>query len=209
MAIHPTAIVNKEAKIGKNVDIGQFVSPGQVIAAMYSIEAAEISVPMRDEDLFWFSVPGFTTETGAGSKATVYAEIAGQKLEWPAEIVRAEGFLDPRTRMVNVVVRVDHPYKSIPPLAMGLFTSVSIEGKMLDDSITIPRSSIHDDGIVWIVDKNNRIRFRHVKIARFEGNEAWITSGLKDGDIVVTSSIKAVTDSMKVNLRSAKGKIQK
>ena len=190
----------------KNVDLGQFVSPGQVIAAMYSIEAAEITVPMRDEDLFWLSVPGFTTKNEPGSRATVYAEIAGQKLSWPADIVRAEGFIDSRTRMVNIVVRVDHPYRSTPPLAMGLFASVSFEGKVLDGAIVLPRSSIHNENTVWIVDENSRIRFHKIKIARFEGNNAWITSGLNDSDIVVTSNIKSVTDSMKVNFRSAKGK---
>ncbi|MBN2185475.1 MAG: efflux RND transporter periplasmic adaptor subunit [Candidatus Krumholzibacteriota bacterium] len=189
----------------KNVDIGQFVSPGQAIAAMYSIDEAEITVPMRDEDLFWLSVPGFTTENEPGSPATVNAEIAGQKMSWPAKIVRAEGIIDSKTRMVNLVVRVDDPYESTPPLAMGLFTSVRFEGKALDGVIVLPRSSIHNDDTVWIVDENGRLRFRKVKIARFEGNSVWITSGLDKSNIVVTSEIKAVTDSMKVNFRSAKG----
>ncbi len=189
----------------KNVDIGQFVSPGQVIAAMYSVEAAEITVPMRDEDLLYLSVPGFTTEDAAGSSATVSAEIAGQKLSWPAVTVRAEGIMDPRTRLVNVVVRVEDPYESIPPLAMGLFTSVRFEGSVLEGAVVLPRSSIRDGSTVWIVDGDGRIRFRDVEIARFEGNNAWISSGLDDGDIVVTSEIKAVTDSMKVNIRPAKG----
>ncbi len=189
----------------KNVDIGQFVSPGQVIAAMYSVEAAEITVPMRDEDLLYLSVPGFTTEDAAGSSATVSAEIAGQKLSWPAVTVRAEGIMDPRTRLVDVVVRVEDPYESIPPLAMGLFTSVRFEGSVLEGAVVLPRSSIRDGSTVWIVDGDGRIRFRDVEIARFEGNNAWISSGLDDGDIVVTSEIKAVTDSMKVNIRPAKG----
>ncbi|MBN2071401.1 MAG: efflux RND transporter periplasmic adaptor subunit [Candidatus Krumholzibacteriota bacterium] len=190
----------------KNADIGQFVSPGQVLATIYSIEAAEITVPMKNDDLSWFSVPGFTTENDPGSCATVIAEIAGMELQWPAMVMRAEGFLDSRTRMVNVVVRVDKPYQSTPPLAMGLFTSVRIEGNLLENTTVIPRSSVHEDNTVWLVDPDGRLRFRRVEIARFEGNDAWITSGLSAGELVVTSAVKAVTDSMKVNLRPVKGK---
>ena len=132
--------------IRKNVDIGQFVSVGQQLGSMYSTEAAEIAVPLTQEDLEWFYVPGFTPDGTGESTVTVYAEIAGRSLTWPARIMRAEGVLDERTRMVNVVVRVERPYDSVPPLAMGLFVTIEIRGVEVPDAVWLPRSAVHEGG---------------------------------------------------------------
>jgi RND family efflux transporter MFP subunit len=62
----------------ENVDVGQYVSPGQSLGILYSTEAAEIIVPLEGEALFWFDVPAFTSSNGTGSAATVRANIAGR-----------------------------------------------------------------------------------------------------------------------------------
>ena len=110
-----------EGRVGQeNVDAGQYVPVGKALATLYSTEAAEIVVPMEDEKTFWFHIPGFTPGEGHGSLVTVLARIAGQKRTWPAKVVRTEGKLDERTRMINIVVRVEKPYAKKPPLAVGL-----------------------------------------------------------------------------------------
>ena len=55
----------------KKVDIGQYISPGQAVATLYSIEAAEIVLPMESNHLQWFHVPGFTSEEKAVPAAVV------------------------------------------------------------------------------------------------------------------------------------------
>lgn len=186
----------------ESVDVGQYVSPGQVLASLYSTNAAEIVIPLEDADLFWFHVPGFTPGYGRGSKATVRARIAGRDMSWQGRVVRAEGKLDERTRMINVVIRVERPYAKRPPLGVGLFVSVDIEGRTIPEATMIPRSALHRQDIVWVVDKDGRLCFRKVEIARFSGDMVIIRSGLSDGEAVVVSPIKAVTDGM--NVRSAK-----
>jgi hypothetical protein len=45
----------------------------------------------------------------------------------PTQVVRTEGELDPQTRMINVVARVESPYAPAAgraPLAVGLFLDV-------------------------------------------------------------------------------------
>jgi RND family efflux transporter MFP subunit len=96
----------------ENVDIGQYVSTGQNLATLFSTRAAEIVVPFEDESLFWFHVPGFTPGSGPGSPAKIMARFAGRDLTWTGRVNRAEGKLDERTRMINVVVRVEKPYQT-------------------------------------------------------------------------------------------------
>jgi RND family efflux transporter MFP subunit len=184
----------------ESVDIGQYVSAGKTVATLFSTRAAEIVVPFDDESLFWFDVPGFTPGDGDGSLARVITRIAGRDLSWSGKIVRAEGKLDERTRMVNVVVRVENPYATRPPLVAGLFVSVEIEGHTLENAAVIPRAALRENSMVWIVDEDGQLEFRKVVVARLETNHAILKSGLEDGDQVVTSGLKAVTDGMQVRI---------
>ncbi len=190
--------------IQKNVDLGQFVAVGQQLGSMYSIEAAEIAVPLPHEDLEWFYVPGFTPNGNGDSDVTVHADIAGRDLTWPGRVMRAEGVLDERTRMVNVTVRVERPYDSVPPLAMGLFVTVEIEGVEVPNAIWLPRSAVHEDDTVWIVDEESRIRFRPVDIIRYDGDRVLVT-GIEGDELVATSPIQIVTEGIKVNYELAGG----
>ena len=184
----------------EEVGIGQYISVGNAVATIYSIEAAEIIVPLEDEKLAWFHVPDFSPGEGEGALATVRARIAGQDLMWPGRVVRTEGKLDERTRMINVVIRVDRPYAKKPPLAVGLFVTVGIEGRSFSDAVIIPRAAMREGQVVWVVGKDNRLRYRNVTVAVIQDNQAVIQEGLKAGELVVTTPLKAVTDGMAVRV---------
>jgi len=188
----------------EDVDIGQYVSPGQAMATLYSIEAAEIVLPLEDEEAFWFHIPGFTPGDHPGSLADVRTRIAGRELAWAGKVVRTEGKLDERTRMINVVVRVDNPYAKKPPLVVGLFVSVEIKGRSLPKVAVIPRSALHQDNVVWIVDDGGRLRFRKVDVARVQGDRAIVSAGLENGEKVIITPLKAATDGMAVRIGEVK-----
>lgn len=182
----------------ENIGIGQYVSLGQSLATLYAVEAAEIVVPMEDGNAFWFNIPGFTPDKGAGAHATVTVQLAGRKVSWPGRVVRTEGKLDQKTRLLPVVIRVERPYSRKPPLAMGLFVTVHIRGRNLPGSVLLPRSALHQGNTVWIVDRGDRLRFRKVEVARFQGGMVLVNKGLKNGDRLVISPIETVTDGMTV-----------
>ena len=184
----------------ENVDIGQYVSTAKPLATLFSTEAAEIVIPFEDEALFWFDVPGFTPGDGPGSAVKVRARVAGRDLGWSGKVMRSEGKLDESTRMINVVVRIEKPYATRPPLAAGLFVTVEIRGRTLKNAAVIPRSALRDNNTVWVVDEKGQLVFRQVDIARLDTNQAILRAGLKDGDRLVTSGLNAVTDGMKVRV---------
>jgi RND family efflux transporter MFP subunit len=184
----------------ESVDIGQYVSSAKPLATLFSTDAAKIVVPFEDESLYWFHVPGFTPGNGSGSAVTIRARIAGHELTWRGQVVRAEGELDERTRMVQVVIRVEKPYASKPPLVAGLFVTVEIQGRTLENAAVIPRAALRDNDTVWVVDETGQLKFRRVDVARMGTNQAILRSGLEDQEMVVTSGLKVVTDGMKVRI---------
>jgi len=182
----------------ENVDIGQYVTGGQTLATLFSTDAAEIVLPLEDESLRWFHVPGFTPGDGPGSPAAIKARIAGRDLIWQGRVARAEAQLDAGTRLINVIVRVDNPYVSRPPLASGLFVTVEIQGSRLENAVLVPRSALRENGTVWVVADDGRLSFRKVTVARLLPEGAILNAGLENNEKVVISSLKAVTDGMRV-----------
>jgi RND family efflux transporter MFP subunit len=194
--------------VSENVDIGQYVSPGQSLATLHATDAAEIVIPLEDADLFWFDVPNLTTDSPHGANAEVKAVVAGKKVRWPGRVVRSEGRINELTRMHNVVVQVEKPYASLPPLTAGQFVEIEIYGRTIDHATVIPRAAIREGQIVWIVDpEKSRLYFRKVDVARSTHDGLVIEAGLSDNEMVVISSLKAVSDGMKVRfVEKKKGK---
>lgn len=183
----------------EQVDIGQYVTPGQTMATLYATDAVEIVVPMENEDLNWIAIPGFTTDKHPGADAIVKARVAGREMTWQGRVDRIEGQINEKTRMVNVVVRVADPYATRPPLTIGQFVEVEIDGETIPKAAVIPRAALHDQDTVWAVDpEDNRMYFRTVEIARMDERGVVVQSGLKDSDRVVVSPLKAATDGMQV-----------
>jgi RND family efflux transporter MFP subunit len=188
--------------VDENVGVGQYVSPGQPVATIFSTEVAEIVVPLEDESLYWFHVPGFTPGDGPGAPATVSARIAGRNLTWQGRVDRSEGKMDERTRMINVIVRVEAPYATKPPLAAGLFASVEIQGRTIPEAAIVPRAALRENDRVWVVDDTGRLAFRDIEVARLYPDRAILTDGLRAGERVVISPLNAVTDGMAVRINA-------
>ncbi len=184
--------------IEKFVDLGHYLRPGERVATIFSTEAAEVTVPLDDRDLAWIQVPGFTGP-GPGSPAQVRAEPAGRRQSWPGRVVRTQGRIDPRTRLVPVVVQVAHPYARRPPLVPGMFVEVEIQGRLLEGAALLPRSALRAGGVIWVVDQRGRLHFRRVKVARTSDDRVLVQEGLKQGELAVVSNLAAVTPGMAVH----------
>jgi len=183
----------------ESVDRGQVVNTGQTLATLYSTDAAEITVPFEPKDLAWFDVPGFTNGNGNGGEAVVRGNAAGEEKIWRGRVLRSEGQIDEATRMVGVVVGVEEPYASRPPLAVGMFVHVEIRGDPLPDAVLIPRAALRQGDTAWVVEEG-RLRFRDLDVARIQGEEVLVTSGIRAGELVVVTALKAVTDDMAVRV---------
>ncbi|MCF7956355.1 MAG: efflux RND transporter periplasmic adaptor subunit [Phycisphaerae bacterium] len=189
----------------ESVDIGQYIPAGQPVATVYSTDAVEIAVPLEDTQLEWFDVPGgynngSNSVEGEGAKAEVTAEFAGGLHCWPGQVVRTRGQIDPVSRMVYVVVEVDDPFKfskSRPPLVPGMFVTIDIQGRMINKVIRVPRYAIRDGGEVWI-EKEGELKIVKVEILRMDRENAYISDGLVDGDVVIVSPLDIVTNGMKI-----------
>ena len=208
-------------------DAGQHLNAGQPIAQIYSIEKAEIVVPIPDADLAWFPLPlpgrvqdaaqpGQTVSAPAeapgrphlfsreGANAVISGTFAGRSHQWQGRVVRTEGELDPQSRMVRLVIEVDKPYAGIAtgqaPLTVGMFVDVAIAGRPADDVRTLPRSALRQGDRVWTVSPTGILRVRDTRVLRAMKEEVLIRLDLPADEQIVISQLSGVTDGMKVRL---------
>ncbi len=190
----------------KNVDVGQFVARGTPIATLYAVDFAEVRLPIRDEDLAFLELPlDYRGQKGhaTGPPAVFRARFGGRMHSWKGRIVRTEGEIDPRTRMVVVVGRVENPYgrgedPGRPPFSVGMFVQAEIQGRTLADVARLPRRAVRPDDEALVVSPDGHLRIRRVEVLRREGETLLVRSGLADGEQVVVSPLETVVDGMSV-----------
>ena len=187
----------------KATDVGQYVNPGAALAHIYATDTAEVRLPIPDGDFAHLDLPMDFHGGADGPRVRLRADLAGKQREWTAHVVRVEGEIDPRTRMVYVVARVDDPYgraaqEAGAPLAVGLFVEAEIEGRMIERAVVLPRTALRRGDIVLVVDDESRIRFQPVEVLRTGSDEVVIGAGLSGGERICVSTIETVTDGMSV-----------
>lgn len=191
----------------ERVDIGQFVSRGSTVATIYATDIAEVRLPIHDEELAYLDLSLATRNSDSKQpvKVTLRARFAGANHEWQGEVVRTEGELDPRTRMVNVIAQVVSPYAQTddrPPLFVGLFVEARIHGIRVDDVVVLPRLALRGEQRVFVVDASNRLRFRDVDVLRIVADQVYVRGGLQSGELVCISALENALDGMSVRLQT-------
>jgi RND family efflux transporter MFP subunit len=192
----------------ERVDVGQFVNRGTSVATIYATDIAEVRLPIHDEELAYLelSLTARHTDIEHPVNVTLRARFAGDTHEWQGEVVRTEGELDPSTRMINVIAQVVSPYSPAndrPPLSIGLFVEAEIHGKQVDNVVVLPRSALRNASQVFVVDANNRLRFRDVDVLRIVADEVYIKGGLQPGELVCISALENALDGMSVRMQSS------
>jgi RND family efflux transporter MFP subunit len=190
-----TGLVSNE-----RVDLGQFVSRGSSIATLYASGTVEVRLPIADHQLAYLNLDlghRGLLDASTAPPVTLTADYAGRIYTWQGRIVRTEGQIDSKSRMVNVVARVNNE-TSETPLTVGLFVEAEIEGRLAEDVVVLPRNAMRNGNQVLVVDTDKRLRYRDVEPLRMYHDEVLIRGGLEAGELVCISPLQTVIDGMPV-----------
>ncbi len=176
----------------KHTDLGQFVGAGTPLADIFSVETAEVRLPIPQSKLEYLELPGLEGYED-GSAIDLYTDVGGVIKHWSARLHRTEGVFDERSRALYTVARIEDPYglqdPDQLPLRMGTFVNANIQGRELTDVVVLPRYVLRAGSYVWVVDETMHLRNREVTSLRTGGDKIYITAGLNEGDIVSLTSL--------------------
>ena len=203
------------------VALGDVVQPGQPLASLYPVHDLEVSVPLEERQLRWLDLPPLADDpkpdlettppssssginrASSGSPATLEAERAGEKRQWPGRVVRTEGRVDPRTRMTNVVIAAESAGSLQEPASLllpGLFVDVLVHGKSIEQVTAIPRDALRgpQESMVWLA-VDDTLQKKQIERVHTERATAYV-KGLQEGDLVIRTRLAAPVEGMTLEI---------
>jgi RND family efflux transporter MFP subunit len=190
----------------KHSDLGQFVSAGAKLVDVFSVEYAEVRLPIPQSKLAYLELPelhGYES----GAEIDLYTDVAGDVKHWTAYLHRTEGTFDERSRVLYTVARIEDPYglhhPEREPLRIGTFVNANIEGREQQGLITLPRYVLRAGNFVWVVDDSMHLRNRKVTTLRTGSDVIYISAGLDEGDLVCLTKLDNSFDGAKVEIQSS------
>ncbi len=178
---------------GRYAEPGQVVNPGQKIVtiARPEIREAEFSVPSDLADVLWDHNDFDMIVRLDATTAMKAAAVRG-----------VDPTADPSTRTRTVYLTLNDPP---PAFRLGITISVTLE-KAISPRIELPATALLEtDGKtrIWIVEKepsdgDATVSLRDVTVATRTSDTITVTSGLSEGERVVTAGVHSLTPGQKV-----------
>lgn len=181
------------------VDLGQYLSVGAPLGSLFSIAQAEVRLPVPMDRLAYLQLPG-NAAIAPPAPVTLENELGQQ---WQARLLRSEGVLDARSRVLFLVAVVDDPYaleSQEPPLRMGSFVKADIQGRRFDNVVVVPRHVLRSGNQVWVVNEQGKLVNREVQTLRSAGELVYIHAGLAEGERVSLANIPGAIAGLRVEV---------
>jgi hypothetical protein len=194
--------------MSRSVGLGQYVSAGAVLGQVFSVDVAQVRLPLTDLQLSALRLPlGFEAEANNAPKVIFTTNIGRNQHQWTGRIVRTNAAVDQNTRLSYAIAEVDDPYGQAAdqgaPFAVGMFVNARIKGFEETEAWVLPRDALRQEDTVYVVDQDNKLNIRQVEVYATTSGEVFISAGVSTGENVVTSAVNNVFDGMLVEPLSA------
>lgn len=172
----------------RSIDIGDLITPNsKELFALTQIDKLRLSL--------W--VPQvYASEIKTNQEASV--TVNGLSEKFKGKIEHVSGAIDPVTRARQIEIVLDNPDRKLIP---GAYAEVSLNLVKAIPAQIIPPSALvisKNDPYVVIVDKDDKVRFRNVKIGRDLGKTIEIIDGVSPDDQLILSPSELLEEGEKV-----------
>lgn len=189
----------------KNVDLGSQVSAQDQLAELVGTDEYWIQASVSLERLKWITVP--VKDGAQGSLVRVrYGNGSQSAYELTGRVVRLLSDLETDGRMARLLVAVKDPLglkkneNHQPPLLIGDFVHVEIQGVQLKNVYRIPRIALRDNSKIWTVRDDGMLRIRQAHILWRDTGTVLLKEGLSSKERLIISDIQSPVDGMPVRI---------
>jgi len=199
-----------DAKIlSRNVNVGSQVAAGETCGRLVGLDEYWVIVTVPLSKVYWVAF----AERGEERPSTVRLR---NRAAWPegvyrqGRVERLIGSLEEGTRLARILVTVPNPLaggldsRTDPPLVIGAVLQAEIECRPLEDVVRLSRDYIRDNGTVWVND-GEELRIREVEVVFEDADYAYLESGLRSGDAIVTTNLRTAAEGLALRTESSEG----
>ncbi|MEQ8925175.1 MAG: efflux RND transporter periplasmic adaptor subunit [Fulvivirga sp.] len=173
----------------RKVSPGSYISSSDELVTVYSINPIKID----------FSVPGkYAAQVNVGDK--LQFQVDGYDNEsFQGSIYAIEPQIDPTTRSINLRATSANEENKLLP---GQFAKIRLTISTFEEAILIPTEAVIPElnSKKVFVSKNGKVETREIETGIRMSNNIQVTTGLNNGDTVITTGILQLRTGMPVNL---------
>lgn len=187
----------------KRVDIGSQVAVQEQLAEIMGVDEYRVQVAMPTDKLQYIMFPGQHSEQGSSARI-LYRNGSIRS----GTVRKLLGELETEGRMARVLISVPDPLgvstpdSKEPPLLIGEYVRVEIQGPLMDGIYQIVNSALHDSRSIWVVGKDETLEIRNVQVLWRTRDAVFINSGLQPGDRLILSGIPVPVAGMKLKVET-------
>ncbi len=201
-----------DARIGNvSVEKGEFAAVGNILFEALGTQAVEINAQLATSQFRPLLIGLSHHSSNLQNPKSLAIIMNKMHLEaivhlvsndvekWQGKLIRIGEAIDPIRDMIDLVVKVNNPYKNVipgkrPPLLKGMYVAVQFFApakKML----VVPRKAIHQ-GRVYIAKPDNKLEIRAVNILHKQGQLVVINKGIKAGEKIIITDVIPVIEGL-------------
>lgn len=174
----------------KALNIGQMASPGTVLAKVNDISSVYATIQVPQEKISSLKIGQAATVTVDGIDKTYDGVIQNMDLS-----------ADTSSRVFNCKIKIDNGDKSLLP---GIFGKVQLISEQKTEIITVPINALvgSEGNYSVFINDNGKAKKQKITIGETDESNVEITSGVKDGDVVICSNIGSLQDGNEIEVTS-------
>lgn len=183
-----------------HLDSAAHVSAGQPLLDIGNTAAVEAVIDVLSGEVRQIQ-PGAPVQLGLGRGASA---LVGQVTRIEPVAFTKVSALGIEEQRVNVIVGLEPPAASAPPLGDGFRVDARITVFKQANALLVPTAALVRDGEQWrvLVVEAGRARARAVQLNDRNADVAWLKDGLRAGETVVLYPGSMVSDGQPVRLRN-------
>jgi len=189
----------------RNANLGAWMSAfstGTPLAKLVGTDSFWVNVSVPVDKLRWLSIPEITGAKGSLVKIS-YESAWGQGVFRQGYIKRLQAEIEPEGRMAKILVEVDDPLcqqaenKGKPPLMLGTYVQVELEGNLLENVLELPETVLHDGKTLWLFNEKSELTFLDITPIWKENGNIYLTQNiLPENSAVIVSDLAAPVQGM-------------
>jgi len=190
--------------VSKNISTGNYVNTSSELFKIVSAESFWIEAEVDNRYLKYLKSKN---SDKVGSKVLIYPDSSENKIYREGEILSFVPQVESASQKTKIVIEVSDPLsikdKKQPKIHLNSFVKLKIEGEGISESVKLPWSLLRSGESTWVLKDNSELEIRKLDIL-YEGEEALIVKGLKDGEEIITTNLGSPANGTKVTKKGDK-----
>lgn len=187
--------------ITKSAEPGSYLSAQDSVATLVNTDRYWVQVSVPADQLSWIRIPQDNEEEGS----TV--QISDGSNRKVGKVYRLLGDLEENGRMARLLVEITDPLdlkKPVEeriPLLLGKYVRVEIDGKMMENVVSISRSALHDGDKLWLMNEQQQLQITQADIIWKGSEQVFIRNVFPQNIRLITSNLSTPVSGMKVRTK--------